>query len=249
MAKVSEKFHEFLVTTEKPSNDADRAAKKNYAEKLSRFLAWTLADALREDFPSVLPKADGSYQESRAGSAKGLKKLDVNVSTPELGLALGISIKTISFPDPQTKKFTKNYTRNDMELRAEASDYHVRQPYSVLIGILFLPIDACLDANERSSDPLSSFAKAVRHFSSRAGRKGPSDSVEKFEGFFVALYEAHTDECWLKFFDVESYKPPRFGRPKPESGLSTKDFLEAIKMKYEERNVATYEFDEPTEEE
>ena len=54
-----------------------------------------------------------------------------------------MSIKTINFRDATTKRYTKNYTRADGELRAEASDYHERQPYAVMVAVIFLPIDAC----------------------------------------------------------------------------------------------------------
>jgi hypothetical protein len=40
------------------------AAKKNYAEGLSRALAQRFADALRSPFEGVLPARDGSGQES-----------------------------------------------------------------------------------------------------------------------------------------------------------------------------------------
>ena len=120
-----------------------QAQKKNYAERLSRLLAQRIADMLRFDYPGILPDELGDRHESRARTAKGFKKLDVNYSTLELGLALGISIKTINFIDPGTGRFTKNFTRVDNELRAEAADYHQRQPYAVMIGFLFLPEASC----------------------------------------------------------------------------------------------------------
>ena len=61
-------------------------------------------------FKGILPNPDGSGQESKARTGKGLKKLDVNYSTVELGLGLGVSIKTIHFRDPKTCRYTKNYT-------------------------------------------------------------------------------------------------------------------------------------------
>src|SRR5262245_27500507 len=90
---------------------------------------------LRESFHWQMGRA----QNRGARTAKGFKKLDVNYSTPELGLALGVSIKTINYRDPETKRYTKNYSRVDNELRAEAMDYHQRQPFAVLVGLLFLP--------------------------------------------------------------------------------------------------------------
>ena len=118
-------------------------------------LALLFAQHLRGIFPEILPSKDGSGQESRARTSKGLKKLDVNYSTVQLGLGLGISIKTINFRDAGTRRYTKNYTRADGELRAEASDYHERQPYAVLIAVIFLPLDSCDDGGR--SAPSSSW--------------------------------------------------------------------------------------------
>src|SRR5262245_44039395 len=72
--------------------------KKNYAQALSSALARKVADALRPDFDGILPDAAGRGGESRARTAKGFKKLDVNYSTLELGLALGVSLKSVNFP-------------------------------------------------------------------------------------------------------------------------------------------------------
>lgn len=116
-----------------------RADKKNYAEALSRKLAIRFANGLRPNFREILPDESGVGQESKARTAKGFKRLDVNYSRPEIGLGLGVSIKTINFRDPKTGRYTKNYTRVDGELRAEASDYHDRQPYAVMVAVVFIP--------------------------------------------------------------------------------------------------------------
>jgi len=110
-----------------------RGAKKNFAQKLSHSLAQKIADALRGRFPQILPDNEGRGQESRSGSAGGLKRLDVNYSNPQIGLRLGVSIKTVNFRDEKTGRFTKNIRRLDGELRAEAQDYHVRQPFPCLL--------------------------------------------------------------------------------------------------------------------
>ena len=127
------------------------AEKKNFAEALSRSLAQRFADSLRSTFPTILPRPDGSGQESKARTGKGLKKLDVNYSTVELGLGLGVSIKTINFRDARSNRYTKNFTRADNEFRAEAADYHQRQPYSVLCAAFLLPLDACDDGGGKRS--------------------------------------------------------------------------------------------------
>src|SRR5690349_25030761 len=73
-------------------SDAQRsqAEKKNYAQRLSNALATKVANGLRHEFPGILPSEHGERQESKALTAKGHKKLDVNFSTAELGLGLGV---------------------------------------------------------------------------------------------------------------------------------------------------------------
>lgn len=210
-------------------------AKKNYAEGLSRALAQRFADALRHDFPGILPDTQGRGQESRARTGKGLKKLDVNYSTIELGLGLGVSIKTINFRDAKTRRYTKNYTRVDNELRAEAADYHERQPYAVLCAVIFLPSDAC---NDGSSAAPSSFGQAVQIFRYRAGRERPADDSTLFERILIGLYDAEGDAFGrVAFFDVTN-APPRLGRP-PEL-LNFRQAIEAIAATYDQRNKTTF---------
>jgi hypothetical protein len=212
-----------------------QAEKKNYAEILSRELAQRFADRLRSVFPGILPDPSGKGQESRARTSKGFKKLDVNYSTIELGLGLGVSIKTINFRDAASKRYTKNYTRADGELRAEASDYHERQPYAVMVAVVFLPIDACDDAGKGG---VSSFGAAVKIFRERAGRASPKDATMLFERVFVGLYEADgADFGKVGFFDVLE-APPKSGRPRT---LMTFDALiGAIVRTYDERNAPTF---------
>lgn len=210
-----------------------QGAKKNYAESLSRALAQRFADALRASgFPEVLPDQKGDRHESRALGVKGPKKLDVNYSTPELGLGLGISIKTIGFRDRGTGRYTKNYTARDNELRAEAEDYHLRQPYAVLAGILFLPADAANDG--KTARAPSSFAAAVAHFRHRALRHKPTDRPTLFEKFYIALYETEPARFGeVVFADVE-IDPPRRGHP--AGGLAFAQVIEAITATFVARN-------------
>src|SRR5262245_51621953 len=94
-----------------------RAGKGPYGTALSNAIAVLVANRLRPDFPGVLPNADGTGAESRARTGRGFKKLDVNYSTPELGLALGISIKTVNYRDPGTRRYTKNYSQRQRATR------------------------------------------------------------------------------------------------------------------------------------
>ena len=177
--------------------------------------------------------ADGTRHESKARTGRGPKKLDVNYSTVELGLGLGVTIKTLSFADEKSGRYTKNYTRIDNELRAEAKDYHQRQPYAVLVGVIFLPVEACFDAKSKMP---SSFGAAVRLFRFRTGRKLPTDEQELLERLFLCVFETTGErrgEEW--YFDVQS-PPPRVGKPVAAGRVSWEQLLEEIRSTYDRRN-------------
>ncbi len=212
-----------------------QADKKNYAERFSRNCSTWIANALRPWFAGVTPNLDGSAQEVPARTGRGFKKLDVGYSTPQLGLALGVSVKSIHTPDPRTARFTKNYSRNDNELRAEATDYHKRQPYAVLVGVLFLPEASCVDSGKGAGDEagVSSFGKAVQYFKHRADRRVPSDDPELFERFFIALYSR--DPVRVKFFDV-THAPPKNRMPREDEGVAFEAFIDEIRRTYDQRN-------------
>ena len=243
---------------DKPAPDGEQADKKNYAQRLSNQLAQTLADALRPVFPSVTPAADGTGQESAIPVSKGRKRLDVKVTDPSLGLLLSVSVKTYSFQDYSPSKsrlgrWTKNIVRNDHELRGEAMVLHQRQPYSVLIGVMFEPSEITLDGNpaSRSDSAKSSFAHHVNTLSKRSGRgKRPVQGLanawvdlgaedpryDLFERVFIGLYQSggHNRGA-VRFFDVED-APPRNGSPAESSTLSFDDFVQVIVDEVERRN-------------
>lgn len=216
---------------------------RTYGFFLSNALAVVLANGLRSlGLHGVLPDERGGF-ESAARSSKGLKKLDVNYSTPEMGLGLGLSVKTISSPDPATKRFTKNYSRNDNELRAEAVDYHRRQPYAVLGCFLFMPADCCDDAGVGKGEEqgISSFGAAVRYFRWRTPRSAPDDEDDRFEAFFVATYDPSGEtRCW-PVHDVDR-SPPKSGRPKLADTLSVTEALANCNALFVARNNPPFSF-------
>lgn len=243
----------------KPDARAAREEKKNYAQRLSNVLAQAVADALRTRFPDVTPTATGSGQEAAVLVDKGQKRLDVKVTDSTLGLILSVSIKTYSFQDysPKTDKlgrWTKNVVRNDHELRGEAMVLHQRQPYSVLVGLMFEPYEICEDGDptKASDTAKSSFAHHVGVLSKRAGRGrravygggsgayvdfGAEDPrYDLFERVFIGLYEQHGEHRGaVRFFDVET-APPRNGRPSEKSTISFDELIEAISLEVDRRN-------------
>ncbi len=251
----------------RPGANADRAEKKNYAQRLSNHLAQAVADALRPNYPDITPTASGAGQEAAVDVAKGRKRLDVKALDPTLGLVLAVSIKTYSFQDysPTTGKlgrWTKNIVRNDHELRGEAMVLHQRQPYSVLVAVLFEPYATCEDGdpNKTSDVAKSSFAHHVTTLSKRAGRGkrpvhggnerlwvdlGAEDTrYDLFEKVYIGLYES---DGAVRFFDVEE-APPRNGRPPESATLSFDEFVAAVHAEVERRNRFAPAWSEPEDE-
>ncbi len=220
----------------KPGAADPQDAKRKYAERLSNALADVLARDLKRLFPRMLPGIKSG--ETRAGSQSGSKRLDVNYSTELHGLGLGVSIKTISHRDKASGRYTHNMKRVDEEFLAEAMDYHVRQPYAVLVGLHFMPIDACDDA--KGPNTPSSFGAWVKKLFGRtgqAGRTGPRDNPELFERMYVGMFDDSTEgRGAVSFFDVRG-APPKQGRP--GAGLLTwEQLLQQIGEAYSERNAS-----------
>lgn len=208
--------------------------KRTYSSRFADKMAILVANGLRDRFPGVLPTEDGRGVESPAQSVRGPKKLDVNYSTPQLGLGFGISLKAVHFREKEKRGYIHNMKRNDEELRSEASGYHQRQPYAVMVAAVFLPDDACEDASLRHS---SSFGAWVKYLRPLAQRGDPRDDIDRYERVFIGLYSL--DGLSLQFFDVAA-APPRAGRP--NNLLSYTEFLDEIEKTFLRRNVAEFEW-------
>jgi hypothetical protein len=170
-----------------------------------------------------------------ARSVRGTKRLDINFSPPQLGLALGISLKSVHLRDVKSPhRYTHNKKRNEEELRIEASGYHKRQPYAVMVAVLFLPFDSADDGKRNNP---SSFGSWVRHLRPYAARHDPDDDIDKFEKIYIGLYEA--DGSNLRFFDVEE-APPKNNRP--TATLSYRQFLQDVYDTYLKRNEAEFKW-------
>ena len=210
-----------------------RALKHGYAVRLSGALARTIADALRPDFPGILPDAHGKGGESAAPVHAGYKKLDINYSTIQLGLALGISIKTLNFHDEGSGRYTKNATRVDNELRAEADDYHRRQPYCVMIALVFVPSATTRDPGTKNR---TSFRHIYETLSKRSGRLDHNGPTDKFERIFLAVYQEN--ETSLNYGQVTYCEVLNRddSTNEPVNGLTLADVLASITETYYRRN-------------
>lgn len=221
--------------------DADPQEKRNkYASRFADHMAKRIASDL-----GMRLKGTTSTAKRTARSVRGPKQLDINFSSPRLGLALGISLKSVHLRDRKNGRYTHNMKRNEEELRIEASGYHKRQPYAVMVGVLLLPFDSCDDGKKNNP---SSFASWVRYLRPYTNRSGPDREIDCFESIYIALYEPDGND--LQFFDVAA-DPPKNGRPRtdglllnrdlrPQRMLSYAEFLDAVYHQYLQRNSAEF---------
>lgn len=175
----------------RPSDDAPRADKKNYAERLSRVLAEAFAGTFRaRGMTECLPKAHDapgpSGGERRMAGGIGPKKVDVSWSTDTSGLILALSIKSINFPDARTQNFQKNLTNRRGDMLYEAVTLHRRFPYAVISGFMFLDERAGSDGSARRN---STLANAHQHLRLFTGRRDPGSRDEQLERVYVVQYD------------------------------------------------------------
>jgi len=202
-----------------------------YAILFARHIGRYIAESLRPDFPEI------QSGENPSQSVSGVKRVDINFSTPEAGLGFAISLKSVHFgeKDNGDAHFTHNIKRNDEELRVEATAHHLRQPYAVLVAVVFLPFESCVDRSRTSS-----FARWVEKLWPLKGRGEPDDPPDRFELVFVALYARNGKE--LHFYQVGGeVKCPRQGRP--SSLLTFEEFCRLIKRTYYKRNGKDFAFE------
>jgi hypothetical protein len=220
----------------RPTRSDPVGAKNKYASRFADAMAARIANDLSPDLPGIT-----ATPARTAASARGRKQLDVNFSTPQLGLGLGISLKSVHLRDVKPPhRYTHNLKRNEEELRIEASGYHKRQPYAVMVAAVFLPFDSCEDG--RRNNP-SSFGSWVRHLRPYTGRREPDQEIDRFEKIFIALYEP--DGSAVEFFDVE-LNPPKNGRPR--NTISYGQFLSTVYDAYLKRNEAQFQWADGAEE-
>jgi hypothetical protein len=190
------------------------------------------------------PGLEGSRRvnHKRVSSApfrEGAVTLSQGSSLTTAGLFAGIA--GIELGLEQAGHQTDLFGRIDLELRAEASDYHVRQPWSVMVGVLFLPWAAVSDGKPtQGANSPSSFGHAVKYFRQRVGRKEPHDDPQLFELFFVTVYRHDPDHFGEAiFFDVRDSPPPH---GPPENGQDLNGFAATVRETFDLRNDVPFEW-------
>lgn len=211
----------------RPAVSDDDTAKIKYAVRFAEQMGVEIA----ADLGSYLKGIEATTKRN-AQSERQKQQLDINFSTPALGLALGISLKSVHLGDKVNGRYTHNVKRNLEELRIEAFGYHKRQPYAVMIAVLFLPFDSCADGKKNNASSFGAWVKKLRPFT---GREDHDGDLDRFEKIYIALYDP--DSAELGFFDVAD-APPKNSRPARLS--SYPEFLDAVHHAYLRRNDAEF---------
>lgn len=175
---------------EKPADNAKSTEKKRWSELLSEAVAQAVAEELRNrGLSEALPAPPGenglSGAERRMSGGIGAKKVDVTWTTPESGLILGVSVKSINFIDGNTKNYQKNLTNRRGDMLFEAVTLHRRFPYAVLGGLFFFDEGAAHDGTKARS---STFMNAHGRFRLFTNRDDPFGRDEQYERFYFVLH-------------------------------------------------------------
>lgn len=202
----------------------------SFAIYFAKYMGEELAAGLEPHFPGI------RSGETPSMSIRGPKRVDLSYGTPDAGLGLAVSFKSVHLGerDGGNAAFTHNMKRNDEELRVEAMAHHLRQPYAVMAAVLFLPFESCDD------DATSSFASWVEYLWPLHGRDEPEDPSDRFELVFVGLYARDGSE--LGFYEVGGDVPcPRRGRPRRL--LTPAALVNRLRVTYDRRNSRDFFFE------
>jgi hypothetical protein len=219
---------------EKPGDDARQSVKKRYSEQVSQAIALAFAQelrscGLREARPAAPGELGGSGAERRMSGGIGAKKVDVTWATPESGLLLAISIKSINFRDRRTGNYQKNLTNRRGDMLMEAVTLHRRFPYAVLAGFFFLDKEA---ANDDTGRRRSTFLNAHNRLRLFTGRDDPAGRDERYERLYLVLLGASPFQSSARIFAVGD----------PETELSFEAAFDDLLQLVAARNPDFYEY-------
>ncbi|MCU0726670.1 MAG: hypothetical protein MUE73_12930, partial [Planctomycetes bacterium] len=133
MAEIADSIRQELLRAHPWPSSHNSEATVAFSRRLCPELALKFAEALRLTFPSIQPDPLNRRAKLYQRAPRRLHRLAVSFCAPEEALGLGISIKSLFLRDVRTGRFKVKLRRLDDLLRAEADDYHRRQPHAVLV--------------------------------------------------------------------------------------------------------------------
>lgn len=189
--------------------------KRQYSDDLSRVFSLALENSMRTHFPHTF---SGGGTGIPAASAQGIKSIDVAFTIQGLFLGLGISVKTVGLPEAG-HGYVHNLKRVSEEWALETINYHRYMPFSIIVGMFFIPFDAAVDRVQRSS-----LSRSIGHFATSAGRGDHREYDELMERIYIGLYQPKPRPLYgtVRFIDVMGAVPA--------SGLPPRDTLKTFEQ-------------------
>ncbi len=201
--------------------------KRQYSDDLSRVFSREMESSLQSHFPNT---ASGEGTGVNAASAEGIKSVDVTFTIEGLFLGMGISTKVVGLPE-EGHGYTHNYKRVSEEWTLETVNLHRYMPYSIVVGMLFLPVEAMRDRVDRTS-----LSAAVTKFRGFQGRELVTDPVETMEKVYIGLFSrTEPSPGWVRFVGADVELGDRES-PAPEQLLTFEQVKEELVGLFKSRN-------------
>lgn len=196
-----------------PSASPTTGQKRQYSDDLSRVFSKALEESMQTHFPHTF---SGGGTGIPAASAQGIKSIDVAFNIEGLFLGLGISVKTVGLPEAG-HGYVHNLKRVSEEWALETISYHRYMPFSIIVGMFFIPFDAATDRVQRSS-----LSRSVSHFEPSSGRRDHREYDELMERIYIGLYQPKPRPLYgtVRFVDVVTEVPT--------TGLPAKDTMKTF---------------------
>jgi hypothetical protein len=216
-----------LAKVSAPSGKPSTSAKRQYSDDLSRVFSEALEKSMRTHFPTT---TSGHGTGTGAASASGIKSIDVAFNIEGLFLGLGVSVKVVGLPEG-ARGYTHNFKRVAEEWTLETVNYHRYMPYSVIVGLLFLPVECMTDRKVRTS-----MCTALRHFGPQRGRLDHRDDPDTMEEIFIAVYEPDGAKQGEVFFVSAEHAIEARETPPASIRLTFEDVKKLLVQRFKTRN-------------
>jgi hypothetical protein len=220
-----------LQKVKHPGPSPSTSAERQYSDDLSRVFTDAIGRSLRTHFPRT---TSGRGTGVNAASAGGIKSVDVAFNIEGLFLGLGISTKVVGLPEPG-HGYSHNFKRLSEEWTLETVNYHRYMPYSVVVGLLFLPSDCASDRPQKSS-----LSRALDHFRGYRGRLDHRSDPDLMEEIYVGVYEptggAGKANKGAVYFVSAEHSIPSKGAPPPGLQLTFDDVKDHLVASFKARN-------------
>jgi hypothetical protein len=216
-----------LDRIERPGPRPTTKEKRQYSDDLSRVFSRALEESMRTHFPKT---RSGEGTGINAASASGIKSVDVAFNIEGLFLGLGLSVKVVGLPE-KDRGYTHNLKRVSEEWNLETVNYHRYMPYSLVVGMFFLPADSMRDRVSTTS-----LNTTLRHFAGSRGRRDHRDDLDLMEEIYIGIFEPDGPDVGEVFFVPADLELGHRDVPPDEARLTFDQVKDDLVDRFKRRN-------------